>query len=242
MRIDLYLKAVSISALLSCIAISGEAQKQSPADMEAQTMAQKLWETVLTKCGDSYYYYGTYVHPMSGTQFSLEQYKGMTFGIIPRSLSAADKLNGLEWEGSAVMGSTVYRGTSAEPSAPFEAFGANNSMLHGPWEKWGEWVDGGGLALVFRDFKRGMGWMDTRIGDGSPWNAIRMTKNREGSSNPRQNRSVDKGGRWSFDVHFVSGHALGDDVDPIHEIAQRKLSCMQIPEAVASKPGARSSR
>ena len=64
-------------------------------------MARQYWDSVLNKCGDSYY---------AGQPGGLTEYKEVAFGIVPEMLSPADQMNGIQWKGDALMAPRVYRG------------------------------------------------------------------------------------------------------------------------------------
>ncbi len=97
-----------------------------PANATPQTAAQYLWNALLTKCGDAWLYGASNLH-LTGSvlddgnlttsayahlpkgQGPMWEYRGVTFGITSDTLSPADKLNGVEWEGTAGFHSTLWR-------------------------------------------------------------------------------------------------------------------------------------
>ncbi len=99
---------------------------------DAQAAARYVWDRLVTKCGESWVYNGSTLRAADGKEDEVEksieyfrhtgarspddlvdpliyEYKGVTFQLIPESLSPADKLNGLEWRGIARLSSTVWR-------------------------------------------------------------------------------------------------------------------------------------
>jgi serine/threonine-protein kinase len=68
---------------------------------EAQEETQKQFQKVYTKCGDSYF---------SKTLVQgLVEYKDVTFSVKQIDLEEADRLNGVEWKGVAIVKSKLIR-------------------------------------------------------------------------------------------------------------------------------------
>ncbi len=97
---------------------------------EAEATAKQLWDTLLTKCGDSYFYAGS-PFDASGSLTMLQapnrqpratEFKGAQFALVPVEMSQAQRLNGIEYIGQMTMVSAAFR-TGA---------GGN----------WGAWIDG----------------------------------------------------------------------------------------------------
>ena len=99
---------------------------QQKIDAEARTMANKLIDTHFTKCGDSYFM--VVLAFIDSLQVELQEIKGLTIEITPRMLSAADKLNGLEWKGWVGI--------------KFKAYRYLHRSSQGEWYKAGQWYDG----------------------------------------------------------------------------------------------------
>jgi hypothetical protein len=100
---------------------------------EARTEAENVWGKVLTKCGDSYYYTTNGVTDLAGG--TVVQIRGaISFHLLPspRRLSPADKLNGLEWEGTSTMTAGLNR------EADFVNVDSSALALL----SWREWADG----------------------------------------------------------------------------------------------------
>jgi hypothetical protein len=110
MRTEKYMKAV-LAVIVLCVPSSGQDQNLA----EAKKMAHQLWEKMLTKCGNYYYYFAR-------GQQRLTQYTGVTFDILPRVISRADQMNGIQWKGFAAMTSSASR-----------------SQLVRGHERWGTW-------------------------------------------------------------------------------------------------------
>jgi protein TonB len=109
-----------------------------PANADGQTAAQYLWDTILTKCGDSWYYGGSKleladrtgehitdgVDPNFGQPFEptslMWEYKGVKFEFSSRKVSQAEALNGVTWKGVAGVKMTAWRARD----------------LHGNWSEW----------------------------------------------------------------------------------------------------------
>jgi hypothetical protein len=89
-----------IIALLVALIVS-VARAQAPVDAEANSVAKKLWDSILTKCGGSYFY-------LSEEQ-KLDEMRGISFEVRPWKLSAADRANGTKWYGAALIGHTLSR-------------------------------------------------------------------------------------------------------------------------------------
>lgn len=71
---------------------------KSPEDREASAEAQKLVDKMFTKCGDSLYTYSDMNH------LSYLQLKGdIHLAVAGNQLSQSDRLNGLEWNGTATL-------------------------------------------------------------------------------------------------------------------------------------------
>lgn len=101
-------------------------ERNSPAKTEAEKVARDYWVGQLSKCGDSYLgvlppspetpWAGAYIHEP-------EQLLGARFVAEARSLSEADRLNGLEWSGE------------------FLVYGRSLRHIGDPKETWTGWYD-----------------------------------------------------------------------------------------------------
>jgi len=144
MRTDLYTKAVlTVSAIMFTViggktliletAVSAQGQKPNPVDSEAQTIARGYWDKVLAKCGDSYYAARWSAEPLEATEF-----REVSFGIVPNAISRADQLNGIQWDGNAVLVARLYR-TQQLPSRGMTLKELREEKQPFPW---GPWKDG----------------------------------------------------------------------------------------------------
>jgi hypothetical protein len=91
----------------------------SPRDEEAQKVAEQFWYSVLTKCGDSYYAKDN--REIAGAELLTYQFNEVSVTVSPDRLTEADRLNGVEWDGFAILRAKTSR-----------------SHLSG----WGPWRDG----------------------------------------------------------------------------------------------------
>jgi hypothetical protein len=86
-------------AVLSSVALVGlfaaSCGLTASAPSEAETTAQKLWDKIVKKCGDDYFYAGSTLDPSD----VLLEFKDVAFNVVPKEVSKASQLNGLEWEG-----------------------------------------------------------------------------------------------------------------------------------------------
>jgi hypothetical protein len=81
-------------------------------DQEAIQKATGFWKSKLTQCGDDFYTKG-YVDPINGTRSIIFQFKDYGFTMEKRTISNADRLNGLEYRGSSSLNVEVSRTYSA---------------------------------------------------------------------------------------------------------------------------------
>jgi hypothetical protein len=178
-------KVASILILVVAVCVC-HGQTKPSADAEARNVAKQLWEKILVKCDDSYFY---------GTL----QMKGTSFDISEDSLSSADRANGIQWRGGAIVGSQLIRAYHPAncPDDPRDACSKPN---------WGEWSNGTSASQWKKIVK--VGTDATRPGAPA---YIRMTK-------------VE--GRWTLD-EYDSLTIHGSPYDP--DSQSRKLSCSDIP-------------
>jgi hypothetical protein len=102
--------------VILCICANVRAQtaenKTLPANADGAKAAQYLWDTILTRCGDTWRYRGSklklvWFEEQLGP--GLWEYKGVTFKLTPRPVSKVDALNGVSWKGVASMNATAWR-------------------------------------------------------------------------------------------------------------------------------------
>lgn len=172
-----------VVAMASCL-LAGSmdlfAQTASPVDAEARADGQKIWDRILTRCGDSYY-----LHTEGSGGLTVE-YKDVTFQIRARVVSRAARMNGIEWQGVAVMSSLLFRSLRGA-----------DSEGHPP--EWGRWGDGPTPAEARSEqpgFELGRSYMDI-VG----FVTVAMAKSN---------------GRWSYsiDVDEVASKKLSCSVIP----------------------------
>ena len=83
-------------------------------EREAQTEAEKFWDTKITKCGNSYF---------TSTKWDKEiiELKDVSYELLTEPISQSDKLNGIEFNGTTILIASsrrIYR--------------------HNQWGDWGE--------------------------------------------------------------------------------------------------------
>jgi hypothetical protein len=111
-----------LSLLLTFSACAGKpGTAGSPADAEAREQAEKFWFSQITRCGDSYYRVREF--KSGGKEFF--EIKDPKVRLAPRKVTDADRLNGVEWDGKAVLEAKAVR-----------AWGPTL----GHWEAWGNGV------------------------------------------------------------------------------------------------------
>jgi hypothetical protein len=95
----------------SCqIQTKAEAQNSRPWPNSPEAVAEKMWQKILTKCSIS----GTlslatfFVQP-SGE--SVAEYRDAWTKLVPEQLTEADRLNGVQYRGFAIVGAPTYRYT-----------------------------------------------------------------------------------------------------------------------------------
>jgi hypothetical protein len=186
-------------------------------DAEAERFARDLWDKLLTKCGDSYYFYSAVVLHGDSRQFTLSQYKNVSFATRPQTVSEADRMNGIQWQGLAIMIAGLHRnqrvGLRPIPQSLQDNQAAWKTFDREPWGRWDDWLGNGkGDASALPVNDRG----DTELGSGSS-NRVWMTK---------------RDGKWSLHVSF---NVDNQDLSDIDQIAQRRPTCAEIPEAVSGK-------
>jgi hypothetical protein len=95
-----------IAILAVCLMgfVCPNAKTQTVDTAEAQTRAKRFWDSVLTRCGQSYF---TQVD-VPGNSYVFE-FTGVTFRVVPEALSDADRKNGTKWLGRASLRASTYR-------------------------------------------------------------------------------------------------------------------------------------
>jgi hypothetical protein len=171
--------------------------------------AKKIWELLLTKCGESYYYY-VYepVTLLDGTKVNdrgrgfLHEFRGIAFKLLPEPVSPAERLNGVQWKGHTYIEVTASRELEVKkrgPSVSFLQYSEPIATTNGPVWSNIKWSDKGG----------------ENVGE-----SVSMTK---------------VNNKWVF--QRVTTPGLGVEFDP-EIIARDKLSCAVAadPAKSASKP------
>lgn len=105
--------------LFLCLCITARGQTAKPAKLPAlpvnaqgQQAAQYLWDTILSKCDDVWYYRGSELElaeDVLDRGHTIWAYKGVTFQLSRRTVSQAEALNGITWKGVATMKVTAWR-------------------------------------------------------------------------------------------------------------------------------------
>ena len=115
---------VATLAVLLITLVSGCTGKLTPGgisktgiDVEAQSEAERYWNSLLTKCGGT-----TYAKDNRQAVDQIYEFRDLSIRTKPRKLTDADKQNGIEWTGDANLESKTSR------------------VLTG--DKWGPWREG----------------------------------------------------------------------------------------------------
>jgi hypothetical protein len=115
-------KLFLLSLLLTLSSCAGKpGATGSSADAEASAQAEKFWFSQITQCGDSYYR----VRELTSGGKEFFEIKEPKVRLSPRKLTDADRLNGVEWDGKAVLEAKVVRVWGPKV---------------GPWEPWSNGV------------------------------------------------------------------------------------------------------
>jgi hypothetical protein len=138
--------APAVLALCLCF---GSAEAYS-LDDEARELAQKVYETKIMKCGESYYT----SHPAKRL---LLQYDGLTINVSPVPVTKIDKAEGVEWQGSAFITAKAHRQYAEETE-----------------EKWDDWRQGPVSVYKLPMRKTRGQWILYPVQEEpSEWNALR---------------------------------------------------------------------
>jgi hypothetical protein len=99
--------AVAVSLSACGPRIGAPPSSPSPGNAEAQQAAEQFWYSALTKCGDSYYAKDN--REITGFELLTYQFNDPSVELWSRKLTEADRLNGLEWDGSATLRAKTSR-------------------------------------------------------------------------------------------------------------------------------------
>ncbi len=113
---------VSWAAFCCVLAFGAAAAGDKDQNAEANAQAETYWGQLLAKCGDSYLYKGD-------KNTALQEYRTVSFDIVQRQLTDADKLNGIRWAGIFTLTAKAHR------------------ELSGRSNVWGKWKEGGSLEF-----------------------------------------------------------------------------------------------
>lgn len=119
---------ISWAAFCCVLAIGAAAAQDKDENAEANAQAEAYWGQLLAKCGESYLYKGD-------KYASLHEYRDVTFQVIPRLLSEADRLNGIRWAGTFSLWAKASRKLPKHSTA------------------WDKWKDGGSLEFRAQDLQ-----------------------------------------------------------------------------------------
>jgi hypothetical protein len=118
--------ALLLSVFLGLLDLASCRRGLSGPDSEAQELAERFVGQWVTKCGDRYYAAlpdAMWAAPVGG----LYEYKGVSVTVESLEISEADRLNGYEWEGSAMLNCRLAR------------------LYDG--HAWGEWSEAGCVSI-----------------------------------------------------------------------------------------------
>jgi len=123
------LEVVVVLTLLSfsmCAQQTPQAQS-GPGTAEATKVATDYWRQYVSHCGDSYYVLYDY---------SVTEYKHVSFDVKAVAITEAEKLNGISWDGATYLHSKLARNINLGVAQPV----------------WSQWLDtgGGGESLSMR--------------------------------------------------------------------------------------------
>lgn len=157
-----------------------------------------MWDSILTRCGDAFYY-DTSADSSFFSHRGLIQYRDVQFYVFARPISRADQLNGIQWQGTAVMTAALYRSTGGSDQR--DEIGSS----------WSQWVNGKPMADVLKGKNPGF-YIHDHSGHGdmyqpSGWFNVHFVK---------------RDGNWSFT--WNTDKALG-----FAELAKLKPSCSIVP-------------
>lgn len=86
-----------------CVLVFLFSSCKSALEREAQVEAEKMWSSYFTRCGDSYF-------GATGREREyITQIKNPQINVSSKQLTEADKMNGIEWKGTTVVGCKVHR-------------------------------------------------------------------------------------------------------------------------------------
>ncbi|MDB5584477.1 MAG: hypothetical protein JWR80_9653 [Bradyrhizobium sp.] len=125
-RTGLVGKRLCAALIASCCAAllsASRAPAAPPAQIpQAAAVAQRVWSTLLTHCGDSYFYAGSFLDgtgPMGvviRAHSHLLEFKGVTFHLVPIRVTDAERANGTSERARITMVAHIYR----EDGGPWE--------------------------------------------------------------------------------------------------------------------------
>ena len=136
--------SIAVLPLLLSIFVVGCTGKLMPGgigqpaiEAEAQTEAEKYWNSLLTKCGGT-----TYGKDNREAVDQIYEFRDLSIRIKPRKLSDANKQNGIEWSGDAYLESKTSRilGTDS----------------WGPWKEGSIWLNSQKMEKANGQWKIGM--------------------------------------------------------------------------------------
>jgi hypothetical protein len=103
---------IALVAVSVCIASLAQAAPAS----ESAAVVHRLWDKLLTPCGESYFYAGSFFDRQgmaseigAGQHPSVMEYRGVRFNTVPIRVSDAEKLNGVSYRARVTMIAHVYR-------------------------------------------------------------------------------------------------------------------------------------
>jgi hypothetical protein len=113
-----FIVAVFLVTLFLSACSTGVMSTAGSSNNEAKREAEKFWATQITKCGESYY--RKEVLPKKGDYVLIYEMKDPTVLVEPHKLSEADRLNGVEWDGTTTFSPKASRVWGQDSGTWFE--------------------------------------------------------------------------------------------------------------------------
>ncbi|MBM3128549.1 MAG: hypothetical protein FJ009_07975 [Chloroflexi bacterium] len=136
-------------------------------EQEMRSSLQKSIDETMVKCGEFYYQYVIGLTPQRDYEIlDITEYGGQSIEIKAKTLSEADKSNGIEWQGWVSVSCKVKRLWRAERkygSSQWEYWGGP-----GGWSDWFNCSNGQGAAEFYVQRKNGLFYAPTQSGQWQP--------------------------------------------------------------------------
>jgi hypothetical protein len=145
------------SSVADYIGTHDSALTSSTLDSEAKAEGTKVFDGMVSKCGDRYYIWGgewnQYHEVINEIQKkpSISSPNGPYPPFFKTPVSDVDRMNGLTWDGGWNFAYSIYRVLHPHETGPWQegsAFGIEIKKLNGVWlvhegyhpETWGKWI------------------------------------------------------------------------------------------------------